>query len=85
MFTFDTTDQKEVRRLRIAQFNCRIATVTSDGLTMTGHVRSVLERKSSGLASWSITLVPAVPKIAAVSAGVPRPGPRVAAFAEDRY
>jgi hypothetical protein len=82
MFTFDTTDQKEVRRFRIAQFNGRVATVKSDGSTITGHVRSVLERKSSVPVSWSITLIPTEPKI---SAGVPRPASLVRAFAEDLY
>ena len=82
MFTFDTTDQKEVRRFRIAQFNGRVATVKSDGSTITGHVRSVLERKSSVPASWSITLVPTEPKI---PAGVLRPVSLVRAFAEDLY
>jgi hypothetical protein len=82
MFTFDTTDQKEVRRFRIAQFNGRVATVKSDGATITGHVRSVLERKSSVPVSWSITLVPTEPKI---SAGALRPVSLVRAFAEDLY
>ena len=82
MFTFDTTDQKEVRRFRIAQFNGRVATVQVDGATITGHVRSVLERKSSLPVSWSITLVPTEPKIAA---GVLRPVSLVRAFAEDLY
>jgi hypothetical protein len=48
MFTFETTDQKEVRRFRIAQFNGRLASVSSGGSTVTGHVRSVLESKRSG-------------------------------------
>ena len=47
MFTFETTDQKEVRRFRIAQFNGRTATIRSGGSTVTGHVRSVQESKSS--------------------------------------
>jgi hypothetical protein len=82
MFTFETTDQKEVRRLRIAQFNGRTATVKSGGSTVTGHVRSVLERKSSVPASWSITLVPAGPKVTAATL---RPVSLVRAFAEDFY
>jgi len=85
MFTFDTTDQKEVRRLRIAQFNGRIATVTLGGSTITGRVRSVLERKSGVQASWSITLVPVEPKISAVPAQGLRPGSLVPAFAEDPF
>jgi hypothetical protein len=81
MFTFDTTDQKEVRRFRIAQFNGRVATVKSDGSTITGHVRSVLEHKSSVPVSWSITLI-TEPRI---SAGLLRPVSLGRAFTEDLY
>jgi hypothetical protein len=81
MLTFETTDQKEVRRFRIAQFNGRTATVRSGGSTVTGHVRSVLESKSSTPA-WTITIVPVEPKI---KADTLRPTPRVRAFAEDFY
>ena len=80
MFTFETTDQKDVRRFRIAQFNGRTATVRSGGATVTGHVRSVLESKSSIPVCWIITIVPATPKI---KADILRPAPRVRAFAED--
>jgi hypothetical protein len=79
MFTFETADQKEVRRFRIAQFNGRTATVRSSGSTITGHVRSVLESKSVP-PRWTITIVPSVPKI-----NVLRPAPRVRAFVEDLY
>jgi hypothetical protein len=82
MFTFETTDQKDVRRFRIAQFNGRTATVRSGGSTITGHVRSVLESKSSIPVRWTITLVPATPKI---KADILRPAPRVRAFVEDFY
>jgi hypothetical protein len=79
MFTFETTDQKEVRRFRISQFNGRTATVRSGGSTVTGHVRSVRESKSDP-ARWSITIVPSIPKIKAEQM---RPTPRVRAFVED--
>ena len=82
MFTFETADQKEVRRFRIAQFNGRTATVRSGGSTVTGHVRSVLESKSSVPTRWTITIVPTEPKI---KAETPRPTPRVHAFVEDFY
>ena len=83
MFTFDTTDQKEVRRFRIAQFNGRTATATSDGTPVTGHIRSIQERKSSsGQMSWSITMVPIEPKVATPAL---RPPSLARAFAEDRY
>ena len=82
MFTFETTDQKEVRRFRIAQFNGRTATIRSAGTTVTGHVRSVLESKSSIPTSWTITIVPVEPK---VKVDTLRPPPRVRAFVEDFY
>ena len=82
MFTFETTDQKEVRRFRIAQFNGRTATVRSAGSTVTGHVRSVLESKSSIPTSWTITIVPVEPKIRVETL---RPSPRVHGFVEDFY
>ena len=82
MFTFETADQKEVRRFRIAQFNGRTATIRSAGSTITGHVRSVLESKSSIPTQWTITIVPLEPKIKAETL---RPTPRVHAFVEDFY
>jgi len=82
MFTFETTDQKEVRRFRIAQFNGRTATARSGGSTVTGHIRSVLENKSSIPQRWIITIVPAAPK---AKAEILRPTPRVRAFVEDFY
>ena len=82
MFTFETTDPKEVRRFRIAQFNGRTATIRSSGSTVTGHVRSVQESKSSIQTSWTITIVQIEPK---VKVETPRPTPRVHAFVEDFY
>jgi hypothetical protein len=82
MFTFETTDQKEVRRFRIAQFNGRTVSTKDGGSTITGHVRSVHETRSSIPASWAITLVPREPK---VKAGTIRSAPRGRAFAEDFY
>jgi hypothetical protein len=82
MFAFETTDLKEVRRFRIAQFNGRTATVRSGGSTVTGHVRSVLESKSSIPLRWVITIVPSAPK---AKAEILRRTPRVRAFVEDFY
>jgi hypothetical protein len=82
MFTFETADQKEVRRFRIAQFNGRTATVRSAGSTVTGHVRSVLECKASVPQRWTITIVPSTPK---AETSMIRPSPRVRAFTEDFY
>ncbi len=82
MFTFETSDQKEVRRFRIAQFNGRTASVRSAGTTITGHVRSVLENKASLPLRWTITIVPSVPK---AKVDLLRSTPRVRAFVEEFY
>jgi hypothetical protein len=78
MITIETADRKEVRRFRIAQFNGRTATVTSGGSIVTGHVRSVLESKSTVPQSWIITIVPSAPK-----SHIQGPAPAVHVFAED--
>lgn len=82
MFTFETADQKEVRRFRIAQFNGRTATFRSGGSTVTGMVRSIVENKSSHPAVWVVTLIPSPPK---AKTEMPRAVPRLRAFAEDVY
>lgn len=82
MITFETSDQKEVRRFRIAQFNGRAATVKSGERTVTGHVRSVLEKESSVPPCWTITIVPNAPKAAPVT---PRSTPRFSSFAEEDF
>ncbi|MBR0796467.1 hypothetical protein JQ615_13815 [Bradyrhizobium jicamae] len=58
MFRYETTDQKEARRFRIAQFNGRSATIRSAGATVTGRVRSIVESKTSVTATWVIMIVP---------------------------
>ena len=58
MFTFETSDQKEARRFRMAQFNGRTATARANGSIVTGLVRSVVENKSSIPMGWTITIVP---------------------------
>jgi hypothetical protein len=79
MFTFETSDQKEVRRFRIAQFNGRTATVRSAGSAITGHVRSIVENKSSIPTAWTITIIPEEPKPALSM----RPASRARPFMED--
>jgi len=79
MITIETADEKEVRRFRIAQFNGRTATVQSGGATVTGHVRSVLEKGSSSPPCWTITIIPSPPK--ARSAVLSRIAPRFNQFA----
>ncbi|QOG21108.1 MULTISPECIES: hypothetical protein [Bradyrhizobium] len=82
MFTYETADQKEVRRFRIAQFNGRMATVKSGEATVTGFVRSVLEQESSMPPRWTITIIPNAPK------EEPKPlrsGSRARPFAEDYF
>ena len=80
MFTFETSDQKEVRRFRIAQFNGRTATARSAGSAVTGYVRSIVEIKASIPAAWTITIIPEQPKTKVLS----RPAPRAHACAEDQ-
>ncbi len=81
MITIETVDQKEVRRFRIALFNGRTATVTSGGATITGHVRSVLEKERSTPPCWTITIIPSPPKSSA--AMLSRIAPRFTAFADE--
>ena len=80
MFTFETADQKEVRRFRIAQFNGRAVTFRSNGSTVTGMVRSIVENKAINPAVWVVTVIPSPPKAVTL-----RPAPRIRAFAEDLY
>ncbi|MBR0971635.1 MULTISPECIES: hypothetical protein [Bradyrhizobium] len=82
MFTYETADQKEVRRFRIAQFNGRMATVTAGASTVTGFVRSVVEQESSMPPRWTITIIPNAPKEELKPL---RPSPRTRPFAEDYF
>jgi hypothetical protein len=82
MISIETSDQKEVRRFRIAQFNGRAATVKSGEKTITGHVRSVQEKESSIPPCWTITIVPSAPKSAPA---VPRSTPRFSSFVEEDF
>jgi hypothetical protein len=82
MFTYETADQKEVRRFRIAQFNGRAATVRDGKATVTGHVRSVRENETSVPTCWAITIVPATQKSASIAG---RSTPRFASFAEEDF
>jgi hypothetical protein len=58
MQKIETTDLKEARRSRIAQFSGRSATLTLGGASVTGLVRAVQEDKSSETPRWIITVVP---------------------------
>jgi hypothetical protein len=82
MFTYQTTDRKEARRFRIAQFNGRPATVRSAGATVTGRVRAIVENKAGATAAWVVTIVPDQPKAAAPAA---RLAPRPCFAAEDDF
>ena len=79
MFTFETSDPKEVRRFRIAQFNGRTATARTAGAAVTGHVRSIVENKSSIPIAWTISIIPEEPKPALSM----RPVSRARSFMED--
>jgi hypothetical protein len=82
MFTYETADQTEVRRFRIAQFNGRATTLRDGNATITGHVRSVRENEARVPPCWTITIVPAAPKPATAAV---RSTPRFASFAEDDF
>lgn len=84
MFTFETADQKEVRRLRIAQFNGRPTTVRTNGTAITGHIRSIQEQESGTPQRWTITMIPS-PRKDTMKAATPllRPAPRVHSFSKD--
>ena len=82
MFTYETADQKEVRRFRIAQFNGRMATVKAGDSTVTGFVRSVLEQESSMPPRSTITIIPNGPK---EDVKPLRPASRARPFAEDYF
>jgi hypothetical protein len=80
MFTYETADRNEVRRFRIAQFNGRAATVRNGENTVTGHVRSVLEKTATVPTCWTITLVPAAAKSATIAL---RSAPRFGSFGDE--
>ncbi|WGS21027.1 MULTISPECIES: hypothetical protein [unclassified Bradyrhizobium] len=80
MFTYQTTDHKEARRLRIAQFSGRSATVHFGGATITGRVRSIVEGKGDVGTMWVITIIPEERTAAAPKT---RPTPRMHIPAED--
>jgi hypothetical protein len=82
MFTFETADEKEVRRFRMAQFNGRPATVKSGAQTVTGHVRSVHEQEATVPPRWIITIIPSPPTQPRAPM---RSAPRLASFREDFY
>ncbi|WP_426438796.1 hypothetical protein [Bradyrhizobium genosp. P] len=80
MFTYETTDQKEARRFRIAQFNGRSATIRSAGAMVTGQVRSIVESKTAVKPTWVITIIP---DERTSSAPTTRPALRMQFAAED--
>jgi hypothetical protein len=57
MQTIETTDPKEARRARYAQYRCEKTTLKFMGSTVTGMVRSVSEYGSGTLKRWIVTVV----------------------------
>jgi hypothetical protein len=55
--TIETTDLKEVRRFRYAQYRGERATLSLDGMPLTGMVRSVTEDRSSTPPRWVVTII----------------------------
>ena len=82
MISFETTDAREARRFRIAQFNGRTTTIRAAGLPVTGRVRSVQEDRTSVPSRWTVTIVPIPPKERVTPQRAP---PRMHALAEDFY
>lgn len=62
MQTLETTDLKEARRCRIAQFSGRDTTLILGGSSVTGTVRAVKEDKSSNPPRWLITVLTRKPR-----------------------
>jgi hypothetical protein len=58
MMTLETTDLKEARRYRIAQFSGRNQTLKVGETFVTGIVQSVREDKSGTRLTWIITILP---------------------------
>jgi hypothetical protein len=56
MQAIEITDPTEARRSRFAQYRGQKATVTLNGLPVTGLVRSVKELKSDNLKRWLVTV-----------------------------
>lgn len=79
MYSYQTVDPKEARRLRIAQFNGRPATIRSAGTTVTGRVRSIVESTTGASAAWLVTIVPDEPR----SAPATRPALRMCFAGEE--
>lgn len=55
--TLETTDLKEARRSRIAQFSGRAATLKLGGSSVTGVVRAVKEDKTGDITRWIVTVL----------------------------
>ncbi|MGP9813961.1 hypothetical protein ACTZWT_20815 [Rhodopseudomonas sp. NSM] len=62
MQTLETTDVKEARRSRIAQFSGRAATLKVGGLCITGVVRAVKEDTSGETPRWIVTVIEKRPR-----------------------
>jgi hypothetical protein len=63
MHSFETTDLKQARRFRTAQFNGRTVTLPLDGMTIKGFVHSVREHRSSVPLQWTVTVIPETPVV----------------------
>jgi hypothetical protein len=56
MLTLETTDLKEVRRCRIAQFSGRWRTLAIGGVSFVGVVHSVRESEPQAQPKWIVTI-----------------------------
>jgi hypothetical protein len=55
--TIETTDLKEMRRFRYAQYRGERATLSLNGSHLTGMVRSVTEDRSGTPTRWIVTII----------------------------
>jgi hypothetical protein len=73
MQSIQTTDPKEARRARLAQFQGHKATLTLMGSTVTGLVQSVKEDATSTPRRWIVTVVGMQGRRGLIEFCVPRP------------
>jgi hypothetical protein len=57
LHTIETTDLKEARRFRFAQYRGERVTLSLNGFLLTGMVRSVTEDRSSTPTRWIVTII----------------------------
>jgi hypothetical protein len=57
LHTIETTDLKEARRFRFAQYRGERVMLSLNGMPLTGMVRPVTEDRSSTPTRWIVTII----------------------------